>query len=40
MLLQQDFPDTGKFPKLKEQLQKYNDSLGRNKMTIEELLKF
>ena len=39
MLLQQDFPDTGKFPKLKEQLQKYNDSLGRNKMTVEELRK-
>ena len=37
--LQQDLPKSGKFSKLKEQIQKYNTSLGHNKMTIEELTK-
>jgi hypothetical protein len=39
MCHQQDLPTTGKFLKLKEELQKYINLLVQNKMTVEELTK-
>lgn len=39
LFLQQDLPISGEFSMLKEHLRKYNNSLVKNKMTVEELTK-